>query len=317
MKNKNLQTAKTKRNDEFYTQYEDIEKEMTHYTKAMQNKTIYCNCDNPKTSNFWKYFYQNFKKLRLKTLIATYYNANNESYATIYDGKTTYETKLSNNGDFRLCKNYIKKADIIITNPPFSLFTEFILLLEKYKKKYLIIGNINAITYKNIFPLIKENKLWLGYNKPKIFISPNGTKKIFGNTIWFTNLDIKKRKEILPIKQNDYNEVKYPKYNNCEAIEVNRTNQIPNDYNGIMGVPISFLNRYNPEQFEIIDISTMNQTGIQKPIGADFIKIYKEQGNKGHFSENMYYLSYFDKNGRAKIPYARILIKRRTIYETK
>lgn len=267
--NKNLNKARKAKQDEFYTQITDIEKELRHYHEHLTGKVIFCNCDDPLESNFWKFFYLNFKFLGLKKLVATHYDPEKPSYALEYNGHRTLKTPLKQNGDFRSpeCIKLLKSSDIVITNPPFSLFREYVAQLMEYNKKFLIIGNQNAITYKEIFLLIKENKIWLGYKSGDMaFQVPNyyesretrywedelGTKwRSFGNICWYTNLDIEKRHEKL-ILYKKYNPVEYPKYDNYDAINVDKTKDIPMDYKGIMGVPISFLNKHNREQFEII-----------------------------------------------------------------
>lgn len=264
-KNNNLHAAKKAANDEFYTRIEDIENELRHYKDHFKNKIIFCNCDDPEESNFWKYFELNFEFLGLKKLISTHYNATEPSYKLELigdidgDGKVTkgdiIKTPLKQNGDFRSpeCVEILKEVDIVVTNPPFSLFIPYVEQLIKYNKKFLIIGNKNAITYKEVFPLIKDNKLWLGYTSPKEFIQPDGDepKSMTGLTRWFTNLEIKKRKEDLLLYKK-YNAKDYPKYDNYDAINVDKVKDIPMDYYEVMGVPITFLDSYNPEQFEII-----------------------------------------------------------------
>ena len=198
--NNNLNKAKGTKNDEFYTQYEDIEKELTHYKNKFKDKVVYCNCDNPKYSNFWKYFYNNFQELHLKKLISTYFSLEGKhSYRTEFNGINLTKTKLCDNGDFRNkeCVEILKEADIVITNPPFSLLRDYIAQLMKYEKHFLIIGNKNIMSYKEIFPLLKNNKFWIGYNSVNNFQQSDGTFKKFGNIGWFTNFDIDKRHESL------------------------------------------------------------------------------------------------------------------------
>lgn len=275
-----LNKAKKNKNDEFYTQLKDIENELKHYETHFENKIIFCNCDDPLISNFFKYFFINFKRLKIKKLIASCYKKNNShGYYYEYNGiddkfpDINNVTYFNENGDFRNEENIklLKKADIIVTNPPFSLFREFVSQIIDYDKKFLIIGNINCITYKEIFNLIQKNKIWLGINLGRGisgFIVPEeyelyGTEtKIdeFGNRIispnnclWLTNLDNFKRHENIPLI-NSYigNEEKYPKYDNYDGININKTKDIPYDYKGAMGVPITFLHKFNPNQFEII-----------------------------------------------------------------
>lgn len=206
MSNTNLTNSKQAKNDEFYTMYEDIENELQHYPGAFEGKIVYCNCDNPEWSNFWKYFHINFKKLGLKKLVSTHYETNGHSYKMEYEGgddnnvEAGVITPLEGNGDFRNqeCIDLLKEADIVVTNPPFSIAREdFIPQLFEYKKKFLIIGDLNWVTYKIIFPLLKNNEMWMGYSTVKEFLQPDGTIKKFGNKLWFTNLDIKKRHENL------------------------------------------------------------------------------------------------------------------------
>ena len=266
MANTNLSTARREKNDEFYTQLSTIENEMKHYKQYFAGKVVYCNCDDARESNFFRFFQKKFSDYGLKKLITTSYNENGHGSVLVYEGDTNGNGKLDDNevkvselkgnGDFRSeeCIELLKEADIVVTNPPFSLFREFIATLVQYDKKFLVIGNKNAITYKEIFPLIKENKLWLGYYCPNEFRLPNGdtTKKVNGLCRWFTNLDIKKRHEDL-ILYKKYTAEEFPKYDNYDAIEVSKTSDIPMDYDGIIGVPITFLDKFNPSQFEIVD----------------------------------------------------------------
>ena len=261
-KNENLHKAKTAKNDEFYTQLSDIEKEMVHYKDHFKDKTIYCNCDDARESNFFKFFSLNFEKLGLKKLITTGYKADGQGVALIYEGDKngnrlpdTEEITirpLQGNGDFRSeeCIEFLKEADIVVTNPPFSLFREYIAQLMEYGKKFIIIGSQNAITYKEVFPFIKEDKLWLGVSPRSMeFILPNGEKGVV-NACWFTNLEHNKRHRPLDLYKHYSNEYKH--YDNYDAIEVSKVCDIPMDYDGVMGVPITFLDKYCPDQFEIV-----------------------------------------------------------------
>ena len=289
--NRSLQSAKDTKQDEFYTQLSDIEKELRHYTKHFKDKKILCNCDDPKVSNYFHFFSHNFEKLKLKNLITTCYKNNDADLFSTevaqsgiyleYNGDKKNNRvpdpddigihPLTGDGDFRSaeCVKLLKQANIVVTNPPFSLFREYVGQLIKHKKKFLIIGNQNAISYNDIFDLIKENKIWLGYTHPVAFVVPdhyemrkvrswrdeNGTNwRSLGNACWFTNLDIAKRHEDLVLYKN-YSEQAYPKYANFDAIEVGRYVDIPCDYEGAMGVPVTFLEHYNPEQFEILGSS--------------------------------------------------------------
>lgn len=315
--NKNLTQAKKNKKDEFYTQLSDIESELKHYKKHFKNKVVYCNCDDPRVSNFFHYFSYNFEYLGLKKLIATCYRNQNPDLFSQHDTEKAiyleYEgdknqnnipdpeeidiKRLKGNGDFRSkeCIELLKQADIVVTNPPFSLFREYVAQLIEYEKNFLILGQQNAITYKEIFRLIKENKLWLGVNNggTKWFqvnddydIKTESRKKIengikyfsMGSVNWYTNLDIAKRHEDL-ILYKTYNPEEYPNYDNYDAIEVSKITDIPANYYGTMGVPITFLDKHNPDQFEIV--------GITKTWFGAAIKTYPPQiqvNSNGHKS---------------------------------
>ena len=317
-----LTSAKTSKKDEFYTQLSDIERELKHYKNHFKDKVVLCNCDDPRVSNFFHFFSYNFEKLGLKKLIATCYKSQdsdlfsqNNSERAIYleytgdkngnnvpDAEEIGIKHLQSDGDFRSkeCIELLKLADIVVTNPPFSLFREYVAQLIEYDKKFLIIGNINAISYKEIFKLIKENKAWLGVNMGRGisgFIVPKnyelyGTEARvdeYGNRIvatnnclWLTNLDNAKRHEELILYKN-YTPEEYPMYENFEAINVNKTKDIPFDYKGLMGVPITFLDKYNPEQFEIIGLGISNsglEIGVQ-PYKEEHKKYRKEIQKRG------------------------------------
>lgn len=268
-----LQSAKSQKQDEFYTQLVDIEKELKHYKEQFKGKVIFLNCDDPLESNFWKYFALNFTHLGIKKLIATHFEREKPSYKLeLTDDGFPVHTPLRQNGDFRSpeCVALLQEADIVVTNPPFSLFREYVAQLVAYNKKFLIIGNMNAITYKEVFKLIKENKLWLGIGNPKKFRVPDDYEKgvrdehgvkwqTLGNVCWFTNLDVFVRHEDL-ILYKQYTPEAYPCYDNYDAINVDKTTDIPVDYTGVMGVPISFLDKYNPDQFEILGITDRQNT---------------------------------------------------------
>ena len=311
MGNSNLNMARRARKDEFYTQYETIEEELIHYKKHFEGKTVYCNCDDPRWSNFFKYFVDNFHELKLKRLIASCYVDQSYNLFTIndkrkpavwasYDGwlvdgrapkVSEIEAKeLKGDGDFRSeeCIELLKQADIIVTNPPFSLFREFVPMLMEYDKKFLVLGTTNAITYKDIFPYIKDNKLWPGvsFNKTIEFevpdhydtskaIEKDGKKIIKVPAIsWWTNLDYpRKHQDIILFREYKGNEDKYPKYDNYDAINVDRVAEIPKNYEGAMGVPITFIGQWSPKQFEIIGITKSwdnneykSYPGIEAPI---------------------------------------------------
>jgi hypothetical protein len=286
--NLNLRKASTAKKDEFYTQLSDIENELKHYKEHFKGKTVYCNCDDPRVSNFFHFFSYNFEKLGLKKLIATCYknqdmdlfseNKSEQAIYLVYEGDKNDNKvpdpneigvrKLKGDGDFRSkeCIELLKQADVVVTNPPFSLFREYVAQLIEHDKKFIIVGHQNAISYKEIFKLIKEDKMWLGYGfkgGAAHFINNHyvdyatagnhqeGMIRVSGVT-WFTNLDISKRHEDL-ILYKTYNSKEYPKFDHYDAINVDKTNEIPMDYKGNIGVPITFLNKYSPEQFEIID----------------------------------------------------------------
>lgn len=286
-----LNKAKQNKKDEFYTQFCDIERELKYYQNHFKGKVVFCNCDDVRISNFYKYFATNFKQLGLKKLICACYDKDkygllNRSNKNLRGG-FFYEycgdkdivpiptdfVQFKSNGDFRSAEsiNLLLKSDIIVTNPPFSLFREYISQLINYNKKFLVISNINAITYKEIFTLIKNNKIWLGVNLGRGisgFIVPDNyelygqevTIDTFGNRIvssnncmWLTNLDNSIRHEYIKLtKHYKSNESQYPHYDNYNAINVDKTKDIPIDYDGVIGVPITFLHKFNPEQFEII-----------------------------------------------------------------
>ena len=275
MANANLSAAKRAKNDEFYTRLQDVEKELIHYRSHFKGKTVFLNCDDPTHSAFWRHFHKLFDVYGLKKLIATHYeyDENVHSYAMVYEGGDDADAsvgeriELIGNGDFRSdeCVAFLKESDIVVTNPPFSLFREYVAVLMEHEKKFLIIGNKNSISYKEFFPLLKSNEVWIGYNNPSEFDTPNGlTKKVQGLCRWFTNLDIQKRHEDLFLSATYYKKDgsvpqtsfdRWPHYDNYDAIEVSKVKDIPVDYEGVMGVPITFLDKYNPEQFEVLGIS--------------------------------------------------------------
>lgn len=344
--NTNLTLAKANKKDEFYTQLSDIERELKHYKKHFKDKVVLCNCDDPRVSNFFHFFSYNFEKFGLKKLIATCYKnqdsdlfSQNNSERAIYleytgdkngnnvpDAEEIGIKHLQGDGDFRSkeCIELLKQADIVVTNPPFSLFREYVSQLVEYDKKFVIIGHQNAITYKEIFKLIKENKIWLGFgftggaghfintqyeNYATATDKKEGMIRVSG-VHWFTNLDINKRHEDLILYKN-YTPEEYPKYENFDAINVNITKDIPVDYSGAMGVPITFLDKYNPEQFEIIGLGISNsglEVGVQ-PYKPEHKKYRKEIQKRGAVDGDLYMM----KNGIVEVPYARILIRNKKI----
>lgn len=261
--NNKLHNAKKSKDDEYYTKLSDIEKELKNYKHHFKNKVVFCNCDDPEWSNFYIFFKAKLNEYKIKKLITTHYTENN-----LYDKAYKLEcvilencngeikeskTILNANGDFRSleCIELLRQSDIVCTNPPFSLFRDYVAQLIEHGKKFLIIGNNTSVGYKEIFKLIKDNKLWLGISPRSMkFKTKDNTEKSV-NAVWFTNLEHKKRNEELYLNAK-YNPDVYFKYDNLDAIEVSKTNNIPSDYSGVMGVPITFLDKYNPEQFEIV-----------------------------------------------------------------
>lgn len=356
MPNKNLTQAKKAKNDEFYTQLSDIEKELYHYRDFFRGKVVFCNCDDPEYSNFWKYFQMNFFFLGLKKLISTHYEPGKQSYkmeivsADLPSGQLGIpdyvKTPLEGDGDFRSdeCIEIFKEADVVVTNPPFSLFREYVSQLMEYEKKFIIIGNINAITYKEFFSLLRNNKVWVGtgFNLSMIFRSPykneleSNRKFVQAKgydpdyyiktpaVCWYTNVDIQKRHTPMDLYMHYYgNEDHYPKYDNYDAINVDKTCEIPEDYDGVMGVPITFLDKYCPEQFEIVALGNSRDNFAPT---KDYIEPVKHLKNGSECSggaincvlaievdtppaNTVYYTS---KNSRYLVPpYARVLIRRR------
>lgn len=312
--NQLLQKAKRSKSDEFYTQLCDIERELQYYQGCFVDKVVYCNCDDPRTSNFFRYFVTNFHKLGLRKLIASCYvedtcdlfnvQESEKGFYCEYDGENEHFNIIhfKGDGDFRGKESVelLKQSDIVVTNPPFSLFREFVAQLVKYNKQFLIIGNVNAITYKEIFDLIQKNKVWLGVNLGRgisgfivpehydlygteVSVNSDGQTIIAtNNCLWLTNLELELRNEELDLsKEYAGNESEYPKYDNCDGINVDKTQDIPRDYGGLIGVPITFLHKYNPNQFEIVKF---------------------RKGDDGR-----------DLSVNGKCPYFRILIKNRRV----
>lgn len=280
--NTNLHKAKDAKNDEFYTQLTDVAKELIHYKQHFKGKTVLCNCDDPTWSAFWKYFHLNFAELGLKKLISTHYDREEATYKMEYTGgddndiEVGVKTPLEGNGDFRNqeCLDLLDECDIVVTNPPFSLFREYVAVLMKHKKRFLIIGNKNAITYKEFFPLLKDNEVWIGCTNVKEFLQPDGSIKKFGNIGWFTNLDVAKRHEKL-ILWKQYTPEEYPKYDNYDAINVDKVSEIPVNYDGVMGVPITFMDWFSPEQFKIIGVDEAEGKGFSNGLFVEGSK-YKQ-----------------------------------------
>ena len=252
-KNSNLHAAKREKNDEFYTQLTDIEKELCHYKEQFKDKIVYCNCDDARQSNFFKFFSLNFEHYGLKKLITTSFNANGKGSILIYEGdkngnrmvddEEIQVQELNGNGDFRSeeCVELLKQADIVVTNPPFSLAREYFKALFDNNVKFLVISPQNAITYKEIFPYIIQGKLWLGHNMVHDFVQPDGNVKKFGNISWFTNMETNKQNYPKCLIKS-YNPTDYPQYDNYNAINVDKVKDIPYDYEGVIGVPITILN---------------------------------------------------------------------------
>ena len=338
--NENLRKAKRQKNDEFYTQLSDIENELRHYTGHFRDKSVYCNCDDPRVSNFFHYFSYNFDHLGLKKLITACYRnqdpdlfSRSDSERAIwleYNGNTKGGRvpdvedigvhSFEGDGDFRSPETIelLKQADIVVTNPPFSLFRQYVAQLMKHDKQFLIIGNMNAITYKELFPLIKDNKIWFGpsiksgdreFGVPQHYpltaatnrIDENGNKFVRVKGVrWFTNLDHAKRHEEL-ILYKRYSPEEYPAYDNYDAINVDKTAEIPMDWDGAMGVPITFLDKHNPEQFEVMGITDRdNNSGLKT-------KEYTlaDVPNSGDLNRSV-----IKVGGEHKPTYVRLLVKR-------
>lgn len=345
-KNKNLQEAKSNKKDEFYTQLSDIERELKHYKQHFKGKVVYCNCDDPRVSNFFHYFSYNFEKLGLKKLITTCYknqnmdlfseNKSEQAIYLVYEGDKNDNRvpdpneigvkKLKGDGDFRSkeCIELLKQADIVVTNPPFSLFRDYVSQLIEHDKKFIIVGHQNAIKYKEIFPLIRDNKVWLGYGfkgGAGHFINEHyedyatatdrkeGMIRVSG-VHWFTNLEINKRHEDL-ILYKKYSPEEYPKFENFDAINVDVTKDIPMDYDGFMGVPITFMDKYNPDQFEIIGVGIANlglEMGIE-PYKPEHKKYRKEVQGRGAVDGDLYMMI----DGVVTVPYSRIIIRNKKV----
>lgn len=397
MPNINLQLARAAKNDEFYTQYGDIQKEIEAYlefdSNSFQNKVVYCNCDDPFESNFFRYFVLNFNRLGLKQLITTSYKPSpiantqlglfgndqtvqpvkgrpkitankfiiNEVGDTDNDGefnlrdiseqlkanKNNEWSPLEKDGDFRSdeCVNLLKKSDIVVTNPPFSLFREYVKQIFDYNKKFIIIGNKNAVTYKEIFPLIKENRMWSGktewsgglwfvtMNENDVDRVVNGLKMKNVSSVWFTNLDHGRRHQQLPLmtmeenlKYSKHKEIKgkdsYDRYDNYDAIEVPYTDAIPSDYDGVMGVPISFLDKYSPEQFEILGSDAYEGTPPIKKYSkkvrvVDGVRMKSNTGTMGCVIKRDVFGkgTYFDVGYPVQAVYKRIFIRHKKVYK--
>lgn len=368
--NKSLGVARVAKEDEFYTQLTDVEKEMRHYRKHFKNKTVFCNCDDPFESNFFKYFVLNFNRLGLRKLIATCYvsspiantqlslfdvigteeNKQNKPYKAVvtkvydktgdggidmFDVAELFKSgenqlcELDGDGDFRSseCLALLDESDIVVTNPPFSLFREYIAILQEHRKSFIVIGNQNAITYKEIFPLLRDNEIWLGDKSGDMaFMVPeyyearetrywedeNGQKwRSLGNICWFTNLDIKKRHEELILVKR-YDPDVYLHYVNYDAINVDKVADIPCDYAGVMGVPITFMEKYNPDQFEILGTSdngiVPDEYKTTPGLSKEFVDDYYKAGGKGSYKEGNPTAGVY-KNGIASMVYKRIFIR--------
>lgn len=337
-----MRQAKASKSDEFYTVLSDIEKEVRNYKPHFKDKVVLLNCDDPRVSNFFHYFSYNFEHLSLKKLIATCYKSQRSDLFSLKDSESAiyleYDGDKNNNrvpdpdeigikplkgdGDFRSpeCIDLLRQADIVVTNPPFSLFREFVAQLVEHEKKFLIIGTWNAITYKEIFKLIQNDQLWIGVNSNRDFsgfivpphyplhgtearVDAQGNRIVsMNNTCWFTNLDNPKRHEPL-ILYRQYNPEDYPSYDNYDAIEVSKTNDIPMDYMGVMAVPITFLNKYNPEQFEIL--------GIMDRANSSGLRTKKYDKSEIPNANDLNARGVIKKNGTYQAMYARLLIRKR------
>lgn len=295
-KNSNLHKAKNKKNDEFYTEYQDIELEInSHSPTFFENKTILCNCDDVKFSQFFVFFKNNFIKMKLKKVIFSHLSDNNDTTVTEIIKKNDLHSidilsyKRFDNGDFRntYSLELLKQADLVITNPPFSLFREYIAMLIKHNKEFLIVGSLNAVTYKDVFFYIKNENVFLGNNCPKTFITVDGKKQSFGNICWYTNFSSSIEKASLPLSISYFeNKNKYQYYDNYDAIEVSKLKDIPYDFDGVMGVPITFLLKHNPKQFRIVG-ETSGRFDFECHPTKKYIKPiqYDQEGNKSNGSK--------------------------------
>lgn len=335
-KNADLNGAKNAKKDEFYTQLVDIENEVKHYRRHFRGATVLCNCDDPECSNFYFYFRDNFEFLGLKKLISTCYRnqdwfqfsegKDEKAVCCIYTGKANPPERriLEQGGSFRSeeCIAFLKEADTVCTNPPFSKFRDFISLLMRHHKKFLVIGHQNAIKYKEIFPYVMRNEIWLGYgfkggagyfiNKhytdyAKAGEHRDGMIRVSG-VHWFTNLEHDKRHEDIPLYRH-YTPEEYPKFENYDAINVDKTSEIPCDYDGVMGVPITFMDKYNPDQFEIIGVGIANlglACGV-RPYSPEHKNYRKKVQGRGAVDGDLYMMV----NGEVVVPFTRVLVRRK------
>ena len=369
--NKNMTEAKRARINEFYTQASDIEKELGHYENEFRNKTVFCNCDDPYESEFFKYFAKKFNSLGLKKLICTCYagspiiteqlslfdiqglvikkeeekhpykieitevpDLNNDGAIDMLDVESLIKNKkntltlLNGDGDFRSpeCIELLKSSDIVVTNPPFSLFKEYITQLVEYDKQFVIIGTTSALTYKEVFPLFMNDKIRTGYtnfNVGMYFFVPDDTKKYHkvlngrklvrvAASCWYTNLPVKKHKDkLIPYLTKTYTPSKYSKYFNYDCINVDRVEDIPKDYNGVMGVPANFLDKFNPQEFRLIGCADANIVPKGwKGMPQEFVELYYSQGNTGSYKVGNRLACCILPNGNAKVPFKRVLIEK-------
>lgn len=321
--NSALNIARIRKYDEFYTLYEDIEKELMHYRQYLKGKTIFCNCDDPSTSNFWKFFKDHFEEFSLKELFSLYYveppkhtlimdnRDRKKSYLTVYDGKKETGYMIEGSGSFmgRESIDVLRKSDVVVTNPPFSRFHYFINLCLRERKDFIVLGSINAVSTPYFLKAIKDKRIYIGYNRGNFtFKTDNGNQKSFGNICWYSSFPVPYPEKLEFTKTYTGHEEDYPFYTTCpDTIEVSSLKNIPCDYFGKMGVPVSYLNVYNPDQFEII---TSGEKAPVVPFGKKMISRYRKQGGNGHYTASTYKLAYMDKEGKVQIPYQRIIIRR-------
>jgi hypothetical protein len=352
--------GKFAQDDEYYTRYEDIQNELNYYRDDFEGKTVLCNCDDPYESNFCKFFLKNFNYLKLKKLICTSYSGSpvictqlrlfddmeeplvaengyvieitsmpmkngrgvtDEDITTLLKSKKRGVKKLKSNGDFRSdeCLAYLQEADIVVTNPPFSLFSDYLMTLIKYNKMFLIIGRETSITLKDVFDSIQKNKVWYGYTHAKIFMRPDGTTKSFGNVVWYTNLDVSKRHEKLPCYRQ-YTDEGYNHYFNYDGIDIGEISEVPTDYYGYMGVPTSYLNVWNPDEFELIGMGQSVTKKYLHKTAKDGKTIEFIDTNNGAVVYSMPYTVperkrgnqlRIDENGKpGRVPFGRLVIRR-------
>lgn len=308
--------AKVRKDDEYYTQLSDIQRELIHYRDCFNGKKIYLNCDNPLFSEFWTYFRYHFREYGIKSLTATYIvkGEDETAYKYVCDKSGIRKEELERNGDFRSpeCIELLKESDIVVTNPPFSLFGEFIDTLIEYKKDFLVIGTMAQTARKSLFEEFKNNRAFTGYTNPTHFIRTDGELKLSSVVYWYTSLYTGKKVGLLPLTEK-YDPEKYIHYKNFDAIHIKRLKHIPYDYPGQMCVPLTFIDQYNPNQFELIGLTTSNSMPFRVTVGEEFVKRYNPLHEKSKYYANSTGIWYEDKDGNPQVPYTRLIIKNKLL----